>query len=305
MRTYLLAYLFPILFFLPFSLMAQTPQGINYQAVARDNTGSLIANQNIDVRFTILQTGNPVFEEVHNIITNDYGLFTLIIGNGIVTNGDFSAIDWANGVHQLNVEMDAGAGFVNMGTSQLVSVPYSLLAQKVETIDLNLADINDVGNNSPSSGDVLKWNGTAWVPSDDANTTYNAGAGLNLSGTIFSNTGDLDGSDDITNSTAAGGDLSGTFPNPSVSGLNGNPISAVSPSVDDVLKWNGSSWVPSAVSSGSSVWSTGTGGRIYYNSGLVGIGTSTPDAGLEIDINGSLSEPQLLLHEAGNDYARL
>jgi hypothetical protein len=51
-----------------------------------------------------------------------------------------------------------------------------------------LADISNVSTTAPSSGQVLKWNGTAWAPAadTDTNTTYTAGTGLKLTSTTFS-----------------------------------------------------------------------------------------------------------------------
>lgn len=37
-----------------------------------------------------------------------------------------------------------------------------------------------------TTGQIPSWNGTAWSCGTDANTTYNTGTGLDLSGTTFS-----------------------------------------------------------------------------------------------------------------------
>lgn len=119
------------------SLFAQSPEGVNYQAIARDNNGNALINQMISVRFGIIQgssNGNLVYEEQYDMITtNDFGLFNLIIGEGAQTNNgsvaNFSQINWGAGPLFLRVEVDPGTGFENLGTTELVSVPYALYAK--------------------------------------------------------------------------------------------------------------------------------------------------------------------------------
>ena len=122
-------------FFLSFNLFAQggAPKLMNYQAVARNSGGALISNQAISVRFTI-HAGSAVgaieYQETQNLTTNQYGLFTALIGNGTVTSGTWSGINLEGADQYLQVEFDPAGGiaYINMGASQLVSVPYALSA---------------------------------------------------------------------------------------------------------------------------------------------------------------------------------
>ena len=114
------------------SLFSQVPQGLNYQAVARDNTGAILQNRNVSIRFTITDDneGPVLYQETQSTTTNQFGLITLSIGKGTIVFGTFSSIDWASVTPWIQVEMDIAGGtdYVNMGTSQLQSVPYSLFA---------------------------------------------------------------------------------------------------------------------------------------------------------------------------------
>ena len=111
--------------------MTQVPQGINYQAVARDADGVILDGVSGDVVISILDTlnGNVIYSEKHQVTTNQFGLFTLVIGKGTPLTGNFSSIVWAVGSKFLKVEGDFGSGMEDFGTTQLFSVPFALHAR--------------------------------------------------------------------------------------------------------------------------------------------------------------------------------
>ena len=110
---------------------AQAPQGFNYQATVRNSSGALIVNQNVYFKFNIMlnsQTSLPVYSETHQAPTDDLGQVNLTVGQGTPTTGTFSSINWGNGNYYLGIELNTGTGYVAMGTTQLLSVPYALHA---------------------------------------------------------------------------------------------------------------------------------------------------------------------------------
>lgn len=121
------------------SILAQTPPKMSYQCVVRNATGTLVTNQAIGIKISILQgsvTGIVVFAETYspNPQTNSNGLVTLEIGSGTAINGTFPGIDWSAGPYFLKAETDptGGTNYTIAGTSQLLSVPYALYAKTVE-----------------------------------------------------------------------------------------------------------------------------------------------------------------------------
>lgn len=127
-------FLLPILLLTCSNLLAQAPEGFNYSAVVRDNIGNPQANQAVSFRFSIIRgnvTGTVVYSETHNTITDQFGQVSLIIGNGAVITGVFANIEWGGDAYFLKVELDktGGSSYVEMGISQLLSVPYALYAK--------------------------------------------------------------------------------------------------------------------------------------------------------------------------------
>lgn len=132
---------FVSLFLLLSSLaFAQVPQAFNYQAIARDANGDCLSDQTIDVRIGIRDSsasGTVVYlERFDDIITNAQGLFSLSIGTGVPQGiAIFNSLDWSIGQRWLEIELDAGNGFMPVGSQQLMSVPYAMYADNKPFFD--------------------------------------------------------------------------------------------------------------------------------------------------------------------------
>jgi len=141
---------------LVFSAQAQSPNAIPYQAVARNSSGNLLQNQAVSVRFSIREgseSGTVVYQETHSASTNNLGLFTLNIGQGTPLSGTFASINWGGGSKFAQVELDpaGGSAYVDMGTTQMLSVPYALYAASSGETDPQVS--------SSTTNQVPKWNG--------------------------------------------------------------------------------------------------------------------------------------------------
>ena len=156
-------YLSIISFFVSFSMLAQTPQGMSYQAVVRDGSGALVTNQSVGMAISILQgsaLGTTKYAETHTITTNANGLVSLEIGKGTVVQGSLSTIDWGSGPYFVKTETDpnGGSNYSISGTSELLSVPFALHAKAAETY----TETDPLFSSSLASGitaaDTANWN---------------------------------------------------------------------------------------------------------------------------------------------------
>jgi hypothetical protein len=122
-------------------LFAQTPEGINYQAVIRKTNGALVTNTTIAIRIQIKQnssTGTVVYAERQSVITSQYGLVNFVIGQGTILSGTFSAINWSTGNYWVSLAVDFvnGTNYLDYGSQRLMSAPYALYA-KTAGVQLN------------------------------------------------------------------------------------------------------------------------------------------------------------------------
>jgi hypothetical protein len=116
---------------------APLPQGIPYQAAARDAQGQAIVSAPVNVRFSLHEgavDGAVSYSETHALTTNSIGLFNTVFGNGTPEQSAFDSINWAATTKFLQVEIDLGDGYVDMGTTQLLSVPYSFRSDEAARI---------------------------------------------------------------------------------------------------------------------------------------------------------------------------
>jgi uncharacterized protein (TIGR02145 family) len=126
-------------------LSAQAPQGVPYQAVVRNTNGSVLASTALTVTFMIHDvsaSGNVVYQESQSSSTNAQGLVACVVGTGTASMGVFDNINWGGGAKFLHVLVNFGNGDVDMGTQQMLSVPYANYS-------------NNVGVRISSTGDTL------------------------------------------------------------------------------------------------------------------------------------------------------
>lgn len=171
MKVFLLINAFAFLL-LSASFAQSVPQGMKYQAVARDNKGQLISGQKISLKITMQsEANNSYYSEVHEVTTNDLGLFTLVIGTGKADKGLFKDVPWSTQDiwMQVSIKDNINKAFTIISNSKLFAVPYAFhaatagelvnsskgLKQDYETSSAAVA-VNGVNPANPSNGN--SWN---------------------------------------------------------------------------------------------------------------------------------------------------
>jgi hypothetical protein len=149
--------LFVALLLIGFYIKAQSPQAIPYQAIVRNASGNIISNQAVKLRFSIhdsLATGTVVYKEIHTLSTNAQGLVNVNIGQGSVQTGSFTSINWGKNGKFIQTELDAlnNNTYTDLGTTQMMSVPYALYAESSGNSNTSFNS-----SNSLNDGGIIKY----------------------------------------------------------------------------------------------------------------------------------------------------
>jgi trimeric autotransporter adhesin len=279
---------------------AQAPGIFNYQGVARNSVGNALANKNITLRISVKDgsaSGLQVYAETRNVTTNPFGLFNVQIGSPGASNisGTVVGVNWAAGTKFLQVEIDAngGSNFVTMGSTQLASVPYAINAAGAAPIG---AAGGDLTGTYPNPALVT----TSVVAGAYGNATNYPTFTVDNKGRVT-----LAGTQPVPTTLPpngpAGGDLGGTYPNPSVIKLQGNAVSNIAPTTNNFLQWNGTAWAPVSSIAAGLVSGNGTlnflpkwtpngttlGNSQFFDNGTrIGVGNTNP--AYKMDVTGRM-----------------
>ena len=259
---------------LSFNTFSQAPEAFKYQAVVRDASNLILANQNVGVQLRILQgspSGTAVYTETFAVTTNQFGLVNLEIGTGTTTD-DFSTIDWGNDTYfvENGIDVSGGTTYSVMGTSQLLSVPYALHAKSAENVANDLVDDAD----ADPTNELQDWSTLPNIPADIADGD------------------DVDDADnDPTNELQDWSNLPGI---PADIADGDDVDDADNDPTNELQDWSNLPGIPADIAdgddSGDSDWTVSGTDQYSAVTGNVGVGTTTPDN--KLDVNGKITLSQ-------------
>lgn len=171
-------------------IQAQTP-GLSYQAVIYDYNNKVVANQNVQLKFTISDSSNDseLYAETIFTTTDARGMVAVTIGTVFSSAENFKSLSWDGTAKKLKVELstDGGSSFHQLSEQEILYLPQAVDSSGEQTSTFqNITiggSITDGDNSIGTSGDVMTTDGTkivwkkptlSWSIQEQNSSTYTA-----------------------------------------------------------------------------------------------------------------------------------
>lgn len=117
---------------LSIACLGYAQSGFSYQASLRNTDGSLRSNESLVIDVEIIRNGTAVYMESHVVGTNDYGVFSIVVGQGSTDNAFSPGMIFLNtdstALHETFLKVSEQGGKV-LSETQILGVPVAEVAK--------------------------------------------------------------------------------------------------------------------------------------------------------------------------------
>jgi soluble cytochrome b562 len=141
------------------------PRGIKYQAVARNLSGEVLANERSSLRIDLIsgssaaKAGIVYYSEIHEVTSDRLGLFNLVIGEGKSQGGSFDKVPWSSEDiwMQVAIKRSGEAAYSIISNSRLLAVPYAFHAGTANELVAGRSKSTSLGSGRESGVPSQSW----------------------------------------------------------------------------------------------------------------------------------------------------